>query len=161
MRCAPIACRHGGLFGGKTCGLQAPKNRQPACTFPCNVQDGRQQGLLCGTSLGTSSCRDRKLLAKFIVTGPADDARHSAHHQALGGVDGGALCMCRILYVVMPLEVPPHSSAGTAAAGERTVVMPTGGASGAMLNSKRRSRTARVTMDSNSANWSPAEHNRS
>jgi len=42
-------------------------------------------------------------------------------------------------------------------AGRRTVVMPTGGASAAMLNSKRRMSTASATTDSNSANWSPAQ----
>lgn len=37
------------------------------------------------------------------------------------------------------------------------MVMPTGGALGAMRNSYRRSRMASATMDSNSANWSPAQ----
>jgi len=38
--------------------------------------------------------------------------------------------------------------------------MPTGGASAAMLNSKRRMSTASATTDSNSANWSPARQPR-
>ena len=40
----------------------------------------------------------------------------------------------------------------------RAVVMLTGGASGAIVNSKRRSSTASATTDSNRANWSPAQH---
>ena len=40
----------------------------------------------------------------------------------------------------------------------RTVVMLTGGALGAIVNSKRRSSTASATTDSNRANWSPAQH---